>query len=125
MKGLRIATETVGARGLGRRVEPDAHLSNPTLQPWGRVVLHEDDRTISLSWARGVAVGLHSLVVEYTPRCVRIGTRFGTRPGFSGRSGYVVLRVIVEHTVIRLREPVRGRGLEAITTPQPALTHTS
>ena len=79
--------------------------------------MHDDDRTLTVSWVRGVEQGLHSTVVAFTPDAVRIGTRLGTRPGFWGMSGHVVVRMIVEHTVVRLREPVRGRRVEVVTEP--------
>ena len=44
----------------------------------------------------------------------QIGVRLGTRPGFWGKPGYVVLRMIIEHTVVRLREPLRGRRIEVM-----------
>jgi hypothetical protein len=79
--------------------------------------VHSDDRTVTVSWCRGVERGLHSVTVAYTPDSVRIGTRFGTRPGFWGMTGHVVVRMVVEHTVVRLGEPVRGRRIEVASEP--------
>lgn len=122
MLGLRVATETAGTRGLGRRVDADAHLRGPALQPWSRVIVHEDDRTLSVSWCRGAELGLHSVVTEFTPDAIRVGTLMGTRPAFYGKRGFVVLRMIVEHAVIRLREPVRGRRIEVMQPRDATLT---
>jgi hypothetical protein len=46
----------------------------------------------------------------------------GTRPAFWNRSGYVVLRMIVEHTVVKLREPLRGRRIEAMAAEDRPVT---
>ena len=82
-------------------------------------MVHDDDRTVSVSWARDAALGLHSVVVDYARDCVRIGTKMGTRPAFQGRTGYVVLRMIIEHTTVRLREPLHGRRIEMLGTGRP------
>jgi hypothetical protein len=75
-----------------------------------------DDRTVSVSWARGAAQRLHSVVVEYRPDAVLIGTRMGSRPSTSARPpGHVALRMVLEHAVVRLREPLRGRRIEVMT----------
>jgi hypothetical protein len=113
MLGLGRDTAPVPAmRGLGREVDPDPHLLHPELHACNRVLVHPDGRSVSVSWVRSVSQGLHSVVVDYQPDAVRVGVRLGTRPAFDGRSGYVVLRMIIEHAVVRLREPLRGRKLE-------------
>lgn len=89
----------------------------PQMHAWSKALVHGDDRTVSVSWVRGVEQGLHSVAVTYTPDAVRIGTRLGIRPGFWGVTGHVVVRMIVEHTVVRLREPVRGRRIEVLSEP--------
>ena len=58
--------------------------------------------------------GLHSVEVNYDPDAVRIRVHMGTRPGFWGLSGLVIMHVIVEHTVVPLREPLRGRRVEVL-----------
>ena len=73
-----------------------------------------DDRLVSISWVRQVMQGLHSVSVAYNNDSVQIGVRLGTRPGFWGKPGYVVLRMIIEHTVVRLREPLRGRRIDVM-----------
>ena len=118
----RTPTESSNARGLGRLVEADSHLKAPQLRPWSKVLVHEDERTVSVSWVRGAAQGLHSVAVAYGSDCVQIGTRMGTRQAFWNRSGYVVLRMIVEHTVVSLREPLRGRRIEAMASEDSAVT---
>ena len=118
----RTRTETSGARGLGRLSEPDPHLLEPEFRAWSRALVHADDRTVSVSWVRGTELGLHSVTVEYGRNVVRVGTRMGTRPALYGRSGYVALRMIVEHTVVRLREPLRGRSIEVQMAEAPVLT---
>jgi hypothetical protein len=118
----RASTEASSARGLGRLVEADSHLRAPEMRPWSKVVVHEDGRTVSVSWIRGAAQGLHSVAVAYDTDCVQIGTRMGTRPAFWNRSGYVVLRMIVEHTVVKLREPLRGRRIEAMAAEDGPVT---
>jgi len=102
-------------RGFGRYVEPDSHMREPRFQPWSQALVH-DERLVSISWARQAMVGLHSVAVEYGEDAVQIGVRMGTRPGFWDKPGYVVLRMIIEHTVVRLREPLRGRRIEVMGT---------
>lgn len=122
--GLHGSSETPGSRGLGRRVEPDSHMLEPEFRPWSRAIVHDDGRTVSICWARDAMHGLHSISIVYGGDRVLIGTRMGTRPAFHGRRGYVVLRMIVEHTTIRLREPLRGRRIEMVGSKATALTHT-
>jgi hypothetical protein len=110
----------VAHRGLGRFVEPDSHMLEPELQPWCNAVV-DDERRVSVSWARQVTQGLHSVAVTYGDEAVLIGVRLGTRPEFWGKPGYVVLRMIVEHTAVRLREPLRGRRVE-VMQPEVAAT---
>lgn len=86
----------------------------PTLHPWSRANVHENGMGVTVSWVRDVVEGLHSTVVEYTPDAVRIGINVGTRPGFWGVNGLVVLNVVVEHTVVLLGEPVGGRRVEML-----------
>lgn len=85
----------------------------PELHPWCNAVV-DDERRVCVSWARPVTQGLHSVAVTYRDDAVQIGVRLGTRPGFWGKPGYVVLRMIIEHTVVRLREPLRGRRVEVM-----------
>lgn len=121
--GTRVASKLEGFRGLGRRVEPDSHLLAPQLRPWSKVVVHDDDRTVTVSWARGAALGLHRVAVEYGDNAVGIGLRLGTRPSFAAQSSYVALRtMVIEHTVIRLKEPVKGRRIEMMAQQPLALT---
>ena len=87
----------------------------PELHPWSTVLVH-NERSVSISWVRQVMQGLHSVAVTYGSDSVQIGVRLGTRPGFWGKPGYVVLRMIIEHTVVRLREPLRGRRIEVMQT---------
>ena len=110
----REAAPAPALRGLGREVEPDAQAVNPQLQPCARLLLHPDQRNVSVSWVRSATQALHSVDVSYDNDAVRIGVRLGTRRAFANRSGYVVLRMIIEHTNVRLREPLRGRRLETI-----------
>jgi hypothetical protein len=90
---------------------------NPRMHAWSKALVHDDDRTMTVSWIRSVQQGLHSVTVAYTGDAVRIGTRLGTRPGFWGMSHHVVVRMIIEHAVIRLHEPVRGRRIEVMSEP--------
>ena len=85
----------------------------PQLHPWTALLVH-DDRLVSISWVREVMHGLHSVSVSYNNDSVQIGVWLGTRPGFWGKPGYVVLRMIIEHTVVRLREPLRGRRIDVM-----------
>lgn len=100
-------------RGLGRYVEPDSHMREPQLHAWGQALVH-DERSVAISWVRSATQGLHSVAVVYGEDAVQIGVRLGTRPGFWDKPGYVVLRMIIEHTVVRLREPLRGRRVEVM-----------
>jgi hypothetical protein len=109
---------------LGRRVDADSRLLAPEFRPWSKVIVHEDGRTLSLSWARDAAMGLHSIAVIYAPDRVTIGTRMGTRPAFWGRSRYLVRTVIVEHAVVRLREALRGRPIEMMPRNAIPVTRT-
>ena len=119
MLGVRKEAATVPAlRGLGREVEPDAHLLDPSLHACMKTLVHASERRVSVSWVRSATQGLHSVSVEYQPDVVRIGVRLGTRPPFAGRAGCVVLRMIIEHTVVRLREPLRGRRVELMAPAQ-------
>ena len=102
-------------RGLGRFVEPDSHMREPQFLPWSKALVH-DERLVSVSWARPAMQGLHSVSVAYGDDSVQIGVKLGTRPGFWGKPGVVVLRMIIEHTVVRLREPLRGRRIEVMGT---------
>ena len=102
------------ARGLGRLVEPDDRMKAPGLHPWSRAAAHADGMGVTVSWVRDVVEGLHSTVVEYTPDSVKIGINIGTRPGFWGVNGLVVLNVVVEHAVVQLREPIDGRRVEML-----------
>ena len=102
------------ARGLGRLVEPDSRMRAPSLHPWSRAAVHADGLAVTVSWVRDIVEGLHSTTVEYTPDAVRIGINIGTRPGFWGVNGLVVLNVVVEHTVVHLREPIGGRRVEML-----------
>ncbi|MBV8528771.1 MAG: hypothetical protein JOZ75_10680 [Candidatus Dormibacteraeota bacterium] len=86
----------------------------PVLHPWSRAAVHPDGMGVTVSWVRDVVEGLHSTVVEYTPDSVRIGINIGTRPGFWGVNGLVVLNVVVEHAVVHLREPIGGRRVEML-----------
>ena len=63
---------------------------------------------------RDATQGLHSVNVRYDPDAVRIGVRVGKRPGFWGISAMVLMNVIVEHTVVPLREPLHGRRVEVL-----------
>jgi hypothetical protein len=95
-------------------VEPDVRMKAPSLHPWSRADVHADGMGVTVSWVRDVVEGLHSIVVEYTPDAVKIGVQLGTRPGFWGVNGLVVLNVVVEHTVVHLREPVNGRRVQML-----------
>ena len=86
----------------------------PGLHPWSRSQVHADGFGVTISWVRDVVEGLHSVEVEYTNDSVRIGLNIGTRPGFWGVNGLVVLNVVVEHTIVHLREPIGGRRVEMI-----------
>ena len=86
----------------------------PSLHPWSRFAVHADGLAVTVSWVRDIVEGLHSTSVEYTPDAVRIGINIGTRPGFWGVNGLVVLNVVVEHTVVHLREPIGGRRVEML-----------
>ena len=86
----------------------------PERYPWSRAVIHRGARAVSVAWARDVTQGLHSIDVRYDPDAVRIGIRIGTRPGFWGASALVIMQLIVEHAVIPLREPLRGRPVEVL-----------
>jgi hypothetical protein len=102
------------ARGLGRLVEPDTRMRAPSLHPWARAQQHADGFGVTVCWVRDVVEGLHSIVVEYANDAVRIGLNIGTRPGFWGVEGLVVLNVVVEHTIVHLREPIGGRRVEML-----------
>ena len=86
----------------------------PALHPWSRAAVNQDGTGVVVSWVRDIVEGLHSTVVEYTPGSVKIGINIGTRPGFWGVDGLVVLNVVVEHTVVQLREPIDGRRVEML-----------
>ena len=86
----------------------------PALHPWSRAAVNQDGTGVYVSWVRDVVEGLHSTVVEYTPDSVRIGINIGTRPGFWGVNGLVVLNVVVEHAIVQLREPIGGRRVEML-----------
>ena len=102
------------SRGLGRLVEPDDRMKAPALHPWSRAAVNDDGMGVTVSWVRDIVEGLHSTEVEYTPDSVKIGINIGTRPGFWGVNGLVVLNVVVEHAVVKLREPLRGRRVEML-----------
>lgn len=89
-------------------------MRNPSLHPWARAHQQADGFGVTVSWVRDVIEGLHSVVVEYANDAVRIGLNIGTRPGFWGVEGLVVLTVVVEHTVVHLREPIGGRRVEML-----------
>jgi hypothetical protein len=115
--GVRRETAPPPAlRGLGREVEPDGHAVQPHLHPCTRLLVHPDQRTVSVSWVRSATQVLHSVTVDYDRDAVRVGVRLGTRQAFANRSGYVVLRMIIEHTTLRLREPLRGRRIESLVS---------
>ena len=86
----------------------------PALHPWSRAAVNQDGMGVVVSWVRDIVEGLHSTVVEYTPDSVKIGINIGTRPGFWGVNGLVVLNVVVEHAVVPLREPISGRRVEML-----------
>ena len=86
----------------------------PSLHRWSRAAVHADGLGVTVSWVRDIVEGLHSTEVEYTPDSVKIGINIGTRPGFWGVNGLVVLNVVVEHTVVQLREPINGRRVEVL-----------
>jgi hypothetical protein len=122
---MGIRREPAGASGgLGRLVQPNAQLLQPQVHECARAVVSEDDRTLSVSFVRSAAQGLHSVNAEYRPDAVLLSLRLGTRPEFARRAGCVVLRMAIEHTTFRLREPLRGRRLE-MAQPGAALTSSS
>ena len=86
----------------------------PALHPWARAAVHADGMGVTVSWVRDIVEGLHSTEVEYTPDSVKIGVKMGTRPGFWGVNGLVVLNVVVEHAVVQLSEPLAGRRVEML-----------
>ena len=86
----------------------------PSLHPWSRAHVHHDGFAVTVSWVRDVVQGLHSVEVQYTHDAVGIGINLGTRPGFWGVNGLVVLNVVVEHTIVHLREPIGGRRVEVL-----------
>lgn len=84
-------------------------MRQPRLHRWSRCAVSPDGYAVRISWVRDVPQGLHSVDVVYTPDAVGIGLRLGTRPGLADVAGLVVMNVVVEHTVVHLREPLRGR----------------
>jgi len=86
----------------------------PAPHLWTRLLVHPDGRSISVAWARNVMQGLHSVDVIYEPEVVRVRVRMGTRPGFWGINGLVVMSMIIEHTDIQLDESLRGRRVEVM-----------
>lgn len=89
-------------------------MREPQPYRWTRALLNSGGRSVSVAWERAVTQGLHSIDVVYDPDVVRIRIRMGTRPSFWGLSGLVAMNMIVEHTVVPLREPLRGRRLEVL-----------
>ncbi|HZU75847.1 MAG TPA: hypothetical protein VFA70_03730 [Dehalococcoidia bacterium] len=102
-------------RGLGRYVEPDSHMLTPRVQESARAEVCSDDRKVCVSWVRSGWQGLHSVNVEYAQDAVRLSLKLGTRPSCESHSGSVPLRMVCEHTTVRLREPLRGRRLELVS----------
>ena len=95
-------------------MQPDPRMRAPSLHRWSRAQVHADGFAVTVSWVRDVVQGLHSIEVQYTHDAVRIGINLGTRPGFWGVNGLVVLTVVVEHTIVHLREPLGGRRVEML-----------
>lgn len=89
-------------------------MREPSLHAWSRSKADADGFGVTVSWVRDVVQGLHSVDVQYTHDAVRIGINLGTRPGFWGVNGLVVLNVVVEHTIVHLREPIGGRRVEVL-----------
>ena len=121
---MRKETATAVGSGLGRAVVADSQMLQPRLHGCARTTVAADDRTVSVSWVRSASQGLHSVSIDYEPAVVRVGVRVGTRPSATERKGAVVLRMVVEHTTIRLREPLHGRRLETLQ-PETALRRSS
>ncbi|MBV8301606.1 MAG: hypothetical protein JOY68_06760 [Candidatus Dormibacteraeota bacterium] len=124
---IGIRREGVAApapHGLGRQVVPDSRMLSPRLHECARTAVHDDERTVCVSWVRPASQGLHSIDVDYGRDSVRLALNLGTRPEFAGRTGYVVVRMIVEHAAVKLREPLRGRRLDVVQ-PATAVTRSS
>lgn len=105
------------ARGLGRLVEPDPRVRGQRLHPWTRCAVRPDGCAVRLSWVRDITQGLHSVDVVYARDAVGIGLRLGTRPGMSDVAGLLTLNVVVEHTVVPLREPLGERRIVMLREP--------
>lgn len=82
--------------------------------------MHPDGYAVRISWVRDITEGLHSVDVVYAEDAVGIGLRLGTRPGLADVAGLITLNVVVEHTVVHLREPLGGRRVVMLREPGDA-----
>lgn len=79
--------------------------------------MHPEGYAVRISWVRDITQGLHSVQAVYGEDAVGIGLRLGTRPGLADVAGLIVLNVVVEHTVVHLREPLGGRRVVMLREP--------
>jgi hypothetical protein len=73
--------------GLGRQVAPDSRMLSPRLHECARTAVHNDERTVCVSWVRPASQGLHSIDVDDGRDSVRLAHTLRTRPAFAGRTG--------------------------------------
>ena len=84
--------------------------------PWRQVLVAADDRTLTVQYGRGVPQRLHAVVCTEGDESVDVAVVVGwTRELFERaqrESLAFTLQLIIEHTVVTLDNPVRGRRFD-------------
>jgi hypothetical protein len=97
----------------GRRVDPDPTLVRPRRTPWGSIGIGDDDRTITVGFGRGVYERLRAIETTFGDEEIDVAVMLGITPELAAEMArgpmLFTMQLIVEHTVITLSEPVRGR----------------
>jgi len=100
----------------GRRVEPEAGLVNLRRVPWRQVRVAADDRTLTVQYGRGVPQRLHAVVCTEREDSIDVAVVVGWNRELFERAQrermVFTLQLLIEHTVVTLDNPVRGRRLD-------------